>query len=246
MATISNGLDEGPRPKLHLLDLPPELRYRIYGYIVCGTYLIIPSAGRAPLKQRRSDFRDLSILRVSKCINCEATKVLQRKSWFTYHLPFFARHNQSFDEAPNRHIMNLELIMERSCDHEDLTPFILSFAGTEMLRRTCRILIPDFSRILEGSPWGQTKLAQLRLYSKFFKLLIGFTTVMVQANLSVKKESLRDKNKCEENAKLLMDMIEFSEPALGPATFYKGQEYDMNFKFCPRRFAAERLANAEL
>ena len=140
--------------------------------------------------------------------------------------------------------MNLDLIMERSCDHEDLTLFILSFAGTDILRRTCRILIPDFSRILESC--HQTKLAQLRLYSQVFKLLIGFTTVMVQANSSVKKESLRDENKCEENAKLLTDIVEFSEPALGPATFYKGQEYDMNFRFCPRRFAAERLANAEL
>ena len=245
MTTISSDLTEGPRPKLHLLDLPQEVKDQIYGYIVCGDYLIT----RRSQKQRRDDFRQLSILRVSKRTNCEAMQVLQRRSWFIYNLPCWPPDFRAFDNAPNQHMMNVDLIIGPGYIHEHLIQTILSFSGTGILRRTCRILIPNLSLILRSHSRNTTDSAHLRTYFQFFKLLIGFTTVVVQVKWNGTKKRRRDVHQCEESAKLMTDIVEFLEPALGPAMPccpVQDQRYGMNVRFSPRNFAAERLVNAEL
>lgn len=253
MSTTSSDLKGGPGPKIHLLDLPKELKDQIYGYVVCGIYLILPHSQRGLPALRGDDFRHLSILRVSKYINCEVMKVLQMKSWFIYDLSPFEYPSSLFQEtpslfqaAPTQHMMNVELMVGHYSTFHDMRRIMLEFAGRHILRRTCHILIPRLKFVLVGGR-RTSKYELLRLYFQYIMLLTGFETVVVQVDLSLERPR-REVGYDDERAKMLRDMIEFSEPALGPAVPCDSlrEGYDVNFKFSPRRFVAEQLASIEL
>lgn len=245
MSTTSSDLEGGPRSKIHLLDLSRELRDRIYGFIVDDRYMVFPYLRqRPPALRGGDDFRHLSILRVSKCFNREVMQVLQRKSWFICKLtecPLTV-----VQEAPTQHMMNIELIIGDWCSWRVMRQIIgLNFAGTEILRRTCHILIPELLGPFLKLDRTKSHHEALRLCFQHIKLLTGFATVVVQVDLSRKKKKGVEYN--DNRAKLLWDMIEFSEPALGPAVPCDSvrKRYDVNFRFSPRRFVAQRLASAE-
>ena len=192
------------------------------------------------------DSRHLSILRVSKCVNREVMQVLQMESWFICNLGPCDYHRSIIQEAPTQHMMNVELVIGRNCSGRDMPTIIdLNLAGTETLRRTCHILIPALRPTLANDYIKDYEA--LRLYFKYIKLLTGFATVVVQVDLS-RKTNPRGVKYNDERAQILGDMIEFSEPALGPAVPCDSvrERYDVNFRFFPRRFVAERLASAEL
>ena len=268
MATMSSDLDEGSRPRLNLLDLPQEIKDQIYGYLVSDTYLIVPSLEprRGSLGRRRplynyenqgDDFRHLSILRVSKRANCEAMELLKRRSWFIYRMPDLrcgcnARDNDfspcllyccyCFDNATTRHMMNIQIVIDHFSLRRDWRSVFRSFAGTEILRRTCLIQVPNSSLLLVSQDYGLRD--ELRRHLQHIKLLTGFETVVVQVNLIRNKHRRRDEIASDEYCtKLLMDMIEDVEPAVGPAMPcdpVQGEDYDLNFKFSPIQFAAEQ------
>ena len=255
MSATSSDPAETSRPKLNLLNLPQEIKDRIFGFIVEDRYRIFSSIREDPpilriLRiLRGDDFSHLSILRVSKRVNREVMQVLQMKSWFTCTLPSWINHAIAFQVTPTQHMMNIELIIGEYCSWKAIRQVIdLGFAGTEILRRTCLILIPEFSRILAKGPIkSDSDHEALRRYFRDIKLLTGFATVVVQvdSNLKIKKRGVIPDDL---RATMLRNMIEFSEPALGPAVPCDSvrERYDVNFKFCPRRFVAEKIARAEL
>lgn len=240
MSTTSSVLEGESRPKLNLLDLPQEIKDQIYGYVVCGRYIIVPAAGDKSCTQRR----DMSILQVSSRLKVEALQVLWRRSSFVYN-----PHQcwaPAIHEVHNQHMMNVELIVGHHCTYEYMGRVILGFAGVHILRRTCHILIPELSSILVRDS-NTPKNVALRLYFQYIRLLIGFATVVIQVDLCRTKKK-RGAKYDDERAKLLRDMIEFSGLALGPAVPCDSvrERYDVNFRFSPRRFVAERLARDEL
>ena len=81
--------------------------------------------------------------------------------------------------APTQHMMNIKLIVGKYCSWKVMRQIIdLNFAGTEILRRTCLILIPELRPILEKGPIKSDHEA-LRLHFRDIKLLTGFATVVV-------------------------------------------------------------------
>ena len=246
MSTTSSDLEGGPRPKLNLLDLPREIRDRIYGYVVCDRYVVVPPLGEEWRTQRSFDPRHLSILRVSRRLKFEAIQVLWGGSSFIYN-PHQYLHVPAVHEAQNKHIMNIELIIGRHSSWTVMPPLIdLNFAGTEILRRTCHILIPELNPILEYDR-NTSRYKAIRLYFQYIKLLTGFATVVVQVDLTRRKKK-RGVEYDDDRAKMLRDMMEFSEPALGPAVPCDSvrERYDVNFRFSPLQFVAKRLGSAEL
>ena len=249
MVTVSSELDEGPSSKLNLLDLPQEVKDRIWGYTICGIYSIFPSAERWSRERRVHDYGRESILRVSKRTNYEAMQVLKRRSWFIYTVSDLDFSLSNVCQAPTQDMMNVELIIDEYPSvrwrNNDV---IMKFAGTKSLRRTCHILITKFKHILY-TRMG-LKFTWLRLYFEVFKLLTGFTTVVLQIDLDPEQIIQEVKERCDDDSVTLpIGMVKSLEPALGPAmpcNPVQKQEYGMNFKFSPRRFAAERLASAEL
>ena len=246
MLTTSSDLEGGPRPSLNLLDLPREIKDQIYGFVVCDRYIISPHLRRRSPTRRGDDFRHLSILRVSKCVNSEVMKVLQMGSWFIYNLFPLGNRCRVFQEAPTRHMMNVELMVSPLCTDKDIGRVILGFAGIHISRRTCHILMPEMDPVLAGDR-NTSRYETLRLYFQYIKLLTGFATVVVQVDLTRKKGKRRVEYD-DERDRMLRDMIEFSEPALGPAVPCDSvrEQYDVNFRFSPLQFVAKRLASAEL
>ena len=122
----------------------------------------------------------------------------------------------------------------------------LNLAGTEISRRTCRILIPGLRSTLKIDRSKSSDEA-LRLFFQHIKLLTGFATVAIHLDLSL-SEPKRELGYVEGRARMLRDVIEVSKPALGPAIPCDSvrDRYDVNFKFSPRRFVAKRLARAKL
>ena len=244
MATTSSVLVERSRPKLCLLDLPREIRDRIYGYVVRSAYYVLPTRVPGLLKELGDDFSHESILRVSKRTNCEAMQVLQRRSWFIYNMDFVWYYRSFVGRAPTQQMMNCELIVGRYCSCHDMARVIRSFGGTNILRRTCHILIPASSRILMYYAVPDTAiLPDLWRFFQLIKLLNGFTTVVLQINLQ-QAESIRSvkDSRVFDCAKLLTDIEDVLEPALGPAMPCGpvwGQRRGMNFRFFPRRFLAK-------
>ena len=238
MSTTSSDPEE-PRPELNLLDLPGEVKDQIYGYVVCDRYVVVPPLGEEWRTQRSFDPTHLSILRVSNRLNLEAMQVLRRGSSFIYN-PHEYLHVPAVHEAQNKHIMNIELIIGRHCSWRVMPTIVdLNFAGTEILRRTCHILIPELNPILVGDR-NTSRYKALRLYFQYIKLLTAFATVVVHVGLS-RNEKKRGVEYDDERAKMLRDMIEFSEPAVGPAVPCDSvrERYDVNFRFSPRAFVAK-------
>ena len=253
MATISSGLEEGGRSKLSLFDLPREIRDQIYGYLVSDTYSIVPSVNTPDRKNKGDDFRHLSILRVSKCANWEVMQLLQR-SWFIYKvpdkpyyhyfvapsMPYFCR---LYDNATTRHMMNVQILINQHSLQKDLCLFFQNFAGTKIERRTFLILVPDYGLVLE-SLQDRRLWDGFRLHLQRIRSLTGFNTVVVQVNLSRSRRNRNRRVAINEDLKmLLMDILQFSEPALGPAVAcdsVREERYDLNFQFSPLRFAAEQ------
>ena len=251
MATISNSLDEEPRRKLHLFDLPREVKDQIYGYVIRSAHTILPL--RVPgIKLQGDDFRHESILRVSKRMRCEAMQVLQRRSWSIYNMQWMSRDSSVLREAPTQYMMNVELDVRSCCGYEHMTPIILNFAGTDILRRTCQILMYSTSRPLTYYYQPDAASAiQLRRFFQLIKLLTGFATVILQINVDPGGLYPQDKHRVLvfDRVKLLRDIKAVLEPALGPAMPCKPvreQCLGMNFSFSPRQHLAKRLASAEL
>ncbi len=244
MATTSSNLEEGLRPRLNLLDLPQEVKDRIYGYVVYGSYRVLPQRPLGYPARQGDDFRHESILRVAKRTNYEAMQVLQRRSWFLYNMRTLPYYWPVVDEAPTRHMMNVELIVGQSLSSEQVAPVLLSFAGSEILRRTCHIVIPRFSlNLAHYAETHETTFNELRPYFQLIKLMTGFTTVVLQINLHGKEKIRRDEEGYYfDRAKLLTDIEENLGPALGPAMPCNPvwhQKDGMNFAFYPRRFLAK-------
>ena len=173
-------------PKLNLLGLPQEIKDRIFGFIVHDRYTMFMYARQGSPSLRGDDFSHLTILRVSKRVNREVMQVLQLKSWFICKLPSWIDYCIAREVAPTQHMMNIELIIGKYCCWEAMRQIIdLNFAGTEILRRTCLILIPELRPILAKDPIKSYHEA-LRLYFKDIKLLTGFATVVVQVDSSRK------------------------------------------------------------
>ena len=269
MATISSDMEGGARPRLHLFDLPQEIRDQIYGHLVSDTYLIVPSlivpSLRGPPSRRNQgdDFRHLSILGVSKRANWEAVQLLQRKSWFIYKMPDLPsccrlldntiyQGSPSccrlFDTATTRHMMNVQIVIDYRFLRRDLSPVFLSFAGTKILRQTCLILVPNYSLLLMSRDYSLWRW--FRRHLQHIKSLTDFNTVVVQVTLKRFKHIRRGKIASDEYCtKLLMGIIEDLEPAVGPAMPcdpVQGEEYDLNFKFSPIQFAAEQSQRRSL
>ena len=223
MSTSSSGPEEGPRPKLNLLDLPREVRDRIYGFVVNDRYHISPYIEKGSPVFRADDSRHLTILRVSKCVNYEVMQVLKMASWFIYELHSWDYHYSHFHEAPTQHMMNVELMVDCYCISKYMDRAMSKLAGTHILRRTCHIMMPDLDRTLVSeqsiSVIGGHNISNyeaLLLFFQHIKLLTGFTTVVVQIDLSRSKTERRV-GYDDERAKWMRDMIEFLGPALGPA-----------------------------
>ena len=237
MTTISSDLEEGRRSKLGLFDLPREIRDQIYGYLIKDTYTIIPA--QLFQKNQGDDFRHLSILRVSKRANFEAMQVLQRRSWFNYHMPIRQSPTWFIDNAPTRHMKNVQIVLDQDAFSQDLSSLFLNIAGTTPLRRTCIIHIPDFNLCLLSQKDPQW--TWLGLYLECIKLLTGFKTVVVQVNSS--RFNNIQRSRYDEEIKLLVNMVKSLETALGPAISCDSvheEKYNLNFKFSPRQFAAEQ------
>ena len=246
MPATSSDLEGGPRPGLGLLDLPQEIKDKIWGFLVYDRYKILPYIQWDPPALRGDDFRHLTISRVSKCVNDEVMQVVEMASWFIYNLLTWKYHSSHFQEAPTQHMKNVELMVGYYCTPGYMGRAVLGLAGRRILRRTCHILIPELYPILEGHR-NTSKYEALRLYFQHIKLLTGFETVVVQVDLSLKNANREDGFE-DDRAQMLRDMIEFSEPALGPAVPCDSvrEPYDVNFRFFPRAFVAKKLASAEL
>ena len=247
MAITRSTLAENPRPKLHLLDLPQEVKDQIYAYVVSSTYLIL----RGSRKQRNDDFRHDSILRVSKRTNYEAMQVLQRRSWFICDTKTRPCYNSLLRKAPTQHMMNVELIVGRYCTCVDIAPAFLSFAGTDIMRRTCHVLVPTSCEVLTYYAVVDTVyFAERERFFRLMESLTGFATVVLQINLRREKNNRRDHDGPDfDFTKLPTDIEDYLGPTLGPAmpcNPVQEQKYHMTFRFSPRRFATERLASAEL
>ena len=254
MSITSSDLEEGRRPKLNLLDLPRELRDRIYGFVVNDRYHISPYIGKGSPAFRADDFRHLKILQVSKCVNYEVMQVLKMASWFIYKVRSWDYHYSYSHEAPTQHMKNVELMVDGDSMSRYMDRAISKFAGTHISRRTCHIMMPDLDRTLVNeqgtSMLGGRRISKyeaLLLFFQHIKLLTGFETVVVQVDLSLKNANREDGFE-DDRAQMLRDMIEFSEPALGPAVPCDSvrEPYDVNFRFFPRAFVAKKLASAEL
>ena len=251
-------MEEGARPRLHLFDLPQEIKDQIYGYLVSDTYLIVPSLRGPPSRRNQGDdFRHLSILGVSKRANWEAVQLLQKRSWFIYKMPDLPSCCRLFDNtiyqgspsccrlfdtATTRHMMNVQIVIDYRFLRQDLSPVFLSFAGTKISRQTCLILVPNYSLLLVSRDYSSWRW--FRLHLQHIKSLTGFNTVVVQVSLKRFKHIRRGKMASDEYCtKLLMDTIEDLEPGVGPAMPcdpVQGEDYDLNFKFSPIQFAAEQ------
>ena len=120
MSTTSKDLKGGPRSKLGLLDLSREIRDQVYGLIVDDRYKVFPYLrltpfSLRPFSLRGDDFRDLSILRASKCVSREVMQVLQMKSWFICILPSSGNYCTFAQAVPTQHMMNIELLIDEKC-----------------------------------------------------------------------------------------------------------------------------------
>ena len=242
MATISSELEGGERPKLSLFDLPREIRDQIYGYLVRDTYEIVPTLG--PGRRHQSDdFRHLPILQVAKRVNWEAMQSLQRRSWFIYRMPDWPFYRRLYDTTITRYMMNVQIVIDRNTLRRNLNSVFWWFAGTKIERQTFVVLVPIYSLILRNS-MDPTLWDDFIKHLQLIKLLTGFKTVVVQANLKRFYYLRRGKTANDEYCtKLLTDILVFSEPELGPfvpCNSEREEGYELNFKFSPLRFTAEQ------
>lgn len=203
---------------------------------------------------RADDFRHLTILRVSKCVNREVMELLEKESWFIYRPHSEDYHHLYTHEAPTQHMKNIELIIDCYCISTYMDRAISKFAGPHILRRTCHIMIPELDRTLVSerrmAVWDDRHLSNyeaLQLFFQHIKLLTGFETVEVHVDVSLENANRKDGYE-EDRAKMLKDVMEFSEPALGPAVPCDSarEQYDVNFRFSPCAFVAKKLASAKL
>ncbi|KAK0507416.1 hypothetical protein JMJ35_010454 [Cladonia borealis] len=255
MATISSSSEGGRRPKLNLMDLPPEITYQIYGYLVSDTYFIVPSLRRSGRKNQGDDFRHLSILRVSKRTNREAMQVLQRRSWFIFEMGLWWLHPSYPRNAPDQHMMNVELIVSPKSKFEELAPVFRTFAGTWVLRRTCHVLVPVPNDILgvyhvlkRNAASVSFSLIELQGLFRLMELLTGFEKVVLQLNLERPEDNQRVHGFVFDFTKLPTYIENALGPTLGPAmpcNPVQERECHMTFEFSPRQFAAEQLDSAE-
>ena len=243
MATISGDRDGGRRPSSYFFDLPREIRDQIYGYLIKDTHNIVPTLGPGH-RYQGDDFRHLPILRVSKRVNWEAMQSLQRRSWFIYRMPDSRFYRRLYDNTITRYMMNVQIIINRDTLKQDLASIFCGFAGTKIERQTFVVLIPVYSLIVMKPLDYYTLWDDFRKHLQLIKLLTGFKTVVVQANLKPYKHLRRAKIASDEYCtKLLTDILEFSEPELGPfvpCDSEREEGYGLNFKFSPLRFTAEQ------
>ena len=242
MATISSDLEGGQRPRLGLFDLPREIRDQMYDYLLRDTYNIVPTLGPGH-RHEGDDFRHLPILRVSKRVNWEAMQSLQRRSWFIYRMPDWPCYRRLYDNTITRYIMNVQIVIDRDTLKQNLISIFWGFAGTKIERQTLVILVPFYSLILMKS-LDYTLWDEFRKHLQLIKVLTGFKTIVVQANLKRFYHLRRGKIANDEYCtKLLTDILEFSEPELGPfvpCDSEREEGYELNFKFSPLRFTAEQ------
>ena len=243
-------MEEGARPRLHLFDLPQEIKDQIYGYLVSDRYNVLVFWG---------DFKSLSILWVSKRTNREAMAVLQGRSWFIFDLGLLWRHPSRARKALTQYMMDVELLVGPLSTLEELAPVFRRFAGTWVLRRTCHVLVPVPSNIMRtyhvlnrDAASVALSLAQLEGFFGLMKSLTGFETVVLQINWErpryINLERLENSQRyygydCDVT-KLPKDIEDALGPTLGPAMpcspVRKWERHIMTFKFSPRRFALER------
>ena len=218
MATISSDMEEGARPRLHLFDLPPEIRDQIYGNLVSDTYSVLLP------RSWEMDFRRISIIRVSKRTNWEAMQVLKRRIWFLFEMGVWWLNPSYPRKAPFRHMNNVELLVTTNSTLEELAPVFRRFAGTWVLRRTCHVLIPVPSdilttyHVLDRSAAG-VSLSRVRLegFLGLMKSLTGFETVVFQIDVGRPDKCQGDYGYDFDVTKLPKDIEDTLGPTLGPS-----------------------------
>lgn len=263
------------KPGGSLSALPREVRDEIYRMVIGQIHLVVADDILPDLvdpygvveKSVSEDDKNFPILRVSKFINEEATKILYGDSLCRYVIDLHTdadEHSTPPTLSTTKRMMNLELQVDavgERYDHwrntlvskgysyqEETKQFcekmILQFSGTEILRRSMRVKLqktsPQFLRALQGG------------ILQALKTLQGFEEVVIQvACFIVAGTHLGGDSplsKFWEPAEVTRDAMRRGlEPALGPATTIclsrNGQKpYATCIEFHPRKYWANRLS----